>query len=164
MRFGRMALVSLHQWPPVVMSILVRPLRKRFLGMAPSGRVLVVLEIIGTIGYRVGAICPLIETRKARGHVRCFPGDDEEMLPNHSHRPGGSFNSSSNGLNPRRIKDQSFLPKFLARPEIRPPRAAVSREVYYVTMPENRGQNDYMGISRIPLAPWLIVMILMVLA
>ena len=51
------------------------------------------------------------------------------------------------GVNPHRGRGRSWLPKFLDRPEIRSPRAAVSREVDYVATPRNRGHKDYLGNS-----------------
>ena len=66
-------------------------------------------------------------------------------LPDRSHASGDSFYSSTGGLNPSRIRDRSLLPQFLTRPEIRPPRAAASREVDYVTMPKQRGRKNYFG-------------------
>ena len=42
------------------------------------------------------------------------------------------------------MEGQCLLPKFLTIPEIRPHRAAVSRDADYVTIPKHIGQKGYL--------------------
>ena len=91
-----------------------------------------------------------------------YSDDEDERKSNRSHQSGDSLNSSPNGPNHRRVMNQSLLPKFLTRPEIRPPRAAVSREVDYVTMPKTVARRITRGILLILLEPLPISMVRMV--
>ena len=72
-----------------------------------------------------------------------FPSDEDSNLSGQSRLSANSFNSANDGKRLRKSRDHSLLPKFLTRPEIRPPRAAVSREADYVRT-KKRGGRDFL--------------------
>ena len=74
-----------------------------------------------------------------------FPDDEEGNFSDQSRMSDNSFRSPNEEWRPQRSRDQSRLPKFSTRREIRPPRAATSREVDYVKT-KKRGDRDFWEI------------------